>query len=348
MLIERQRLSPVEAVERLAGLQAQVPKPPFVGLWTRIEGFRREQLIGALHDRSIVRATMMRGTIHLVSAEDYRAFRGVLHPMLIRGPLSVIKDKVKGLNFGKVAAEGRAFFAKRPATFDALRVHFAKRHPDWDARAPAYVVRMHVPVIQVPTNDPWGYPAAAEFTLADQWLGSAVSVEEKPAHELVRRYLAAFGPATPADAQSWSGFQKLKDVFEDLRPELVTFRDERKRELFDLPNSPRPGADVSVPVRFLPDYDNAILGHQDRSRIIADEHRPRVVTRNLQIRATFLVDGVVAGTWKAQTSRKTATLVIEPFGKLQRKVRAALEEEGNALLTFMEPDAATHEIRHEP
>lgn len=348
LLLERHSLTPLEAVERLAGLQAQVPRPPFVGLWTRLADFDRRQLLSALHDRTIVRATTMRGTIHLMSAADYRAFRGVLHPMLTRGPVSVLRDKVKDMDFAAVTKAGRAFFKRKPATFDALREHFAELHPSWDARAPAYVVRMHVPLVQIPTGDPWGYPAAATFGLADAWLGSPVSIEAEPAHALVRRYLAAFGPATYADAQAWSGLQGLRTVFEDLRPELVVVRDHRKRELVDLPEAPRPDGDLAAPIRFLPEYDNAVLGHQDRTRIIADEHRPRIVTKNLQIRATYLVDGVVSGMWSMRKKRKTATLVLEPFAKLTKKVRTSLEEEGHALLAFLEPEAATHEILCEP
>lgn len=346
MLLKRQRLTPLEAVERLAGLQAQVPRPPFVGLWTRLEGFERRQLLAALHDKSIVRATTMRGTIHLMSAADYRAWRGVLHPMLARGPVSVLGNKIKDMDVAAVTRAGRSFF-ETPATFDALREHFAATHPTWDARAPAYVVRMHVPLVQIPTGDPWGYPAAAAFGLADAWLGAPVSIESDAAHELVRRYLAAFGPASPADAQAWSGLQGLREVFDDLRPEVITLRDERNRELFDLPNAPRPGADVPAPVRLLPDYDNAVLGHQDRARIIADQDRPRIVTRNLQVRATVLVDGVVSGTWSTQKKRKTATLQLAPFRTWTRTTRAELEQEGEALLTFIEPDASTREIRYE-
>jgi hypothetical protein len=282
-----------------------------------------------------------------MSAADYRAFRGVMHPMLVRGPVSLLRDKIRDMDFAAVTAAGRAFFKKTPATFDALREHFATTHPTWDARAPAYVVRMHVPLVQIPSDDPWGYPAAAQFGLAESWLGAPVSLEVVSAGELVRRYLAAFGPATPADAQAWSGMQGLRDVFDAMREELVTIREGRKRELFDLPAAPRPDGDTPAPVRYLPEYDNAILGHQDRTRIIADEHRPLVVTKNLMIRPTFLVDGVVSGIWSTQRKRKAATIVLAPFGKLAKQTRAALEKEGEALLTFSEPEATTHEIRYE-
>jgi len=209
----------------------------------------------------------------------------------------------------------------------------------------AYAIRMHLPLVQVPTDDAWGFPAASDFALADDWLGKKIPTEEAPAHMLVRRYLAAFGPATPKDAQVWSGLQSLRAAFEELRPELVTFRDERKRELFDLPDAPRPDEDTPAPVRFLPEFDNLVLAHDDRTRVIADEHRPKVTLKNLQVRATFLVDGFVAGAWKVERKKKTATLVLEPFGKLTKKTLTELEREGEALLRFVEEDAEARDVR---
>lgn len=346
MLLERVPLTPLDVVERLAGLQAQVPRPPFVGLWTRLERFARSDLIARLHDRSIVRATMMRGTIHLVSAADYLAFRGLLHASLVRAPESVYRRQLAELDIPALLERGRRFFA-RPATFDALRKHLQEHEPDADARAPAYLVRMHVPLVQHPTDDPWGYPASADFGLAEDWLGAPVSIAPSTPHELVRRYLAAFGPATPADAQAWSGLQSLRGTFEDLRPSLVTFRDERKRELFDLPEAPRPDEDTLAPVRLLPEYDNVVLGHKDRTRIIDDAHRPRISTANLQIRATFLVDGRVAGVWRTEKARRSVTLTLEPFGRLTKVVRQALEREAEAVLEFLEPEAPARAVRVE-
>jgi hypothetical protein len=209
----------------------------------------------------------------------------------------------------------------------------------------AYVIRTHVPLVQVPTDAAWGFPAAADFALADRWLSRKVPTSVTSPEALVLRYLAAFGPATPTDAQAWSGLPALRDVFESLRPSLVTFRDERKREVFDLPDAARPGEDVEAPVRFIPDFDNLVLSHDDRSRIMADAYRSRVTLKNLQVRATFLVDGMVAGTWKSERKRKTAVLVIEPFGSIPKRVKVALDEEGEALLAFLEEDAGERDIR---
>lgn len=345
MLLSRETATAVAAVERLAGLQAQLARPPFVGLWTRIEGFRRTDLLQPLRERQILRATAMRGTLHLMSAADYVALRGALQPMLTRGMQSILRERAQNLEMDALRAEARAFFGGKPATFDALRDHLKAKNPDADERAMAYAIRMHLPLVQVPTDDRWGFPAAADFALADDWLGKEVPTGEAPAHKLVRRYLAAFGPATPRDAQVWSGLQSLRAAFDELRPELVTFRDERKRELFDLPDAPRPDEDTPAPVRFLPEFDNLVLAHDNRTRVIADEHRPKVTLKNLQVRATFLVDGVVAGTWKVDRKKKAATLVLEPFGKLAKKVLAELEREGEELLRFVEEDAQETGVR---
>ena len=345
MLLERAETTALAAVERLVGLQAQVARPPFVGLWTRVAGFRRQELLDLLAGRHVVRATALRSTLHLMSSADFVALRGAIQPALARAMQSILRARAQALDLGALTAEARAFFGGAPATFDALRDHFKARYPEADERAIAYALRNHLPLVQVPTGSAWAFPAAADFALADAWLGREVPAEPAPAHELVRRYLAAFGPATPGDAQVWSGLPGLRAVFEELRPALVTFRDERKRELFDLPEAPRPAADTPAPVRFLPEFDNLVLSHDDRSRVIADEHRPKVTLKNLQVRATFLVDGVVAGTWRIARTRKAAALLLEPFAPLARKTLAALEQEGDALLRFAEEDAATREVR---
>lgn len=345
MLLSREPATAAGAVERLAGLQAQVARPPFVGLWTRLEGFRREDLLAPLRQRQIVRVTAMRATLHLMTAADYVGLRGALQPALARGMQAILRERAQSFDLDAIEAEARAFFGGAPATFDALRNHFKEKDPESDERAMAYAIRTHLPLVQVPTDATWGFPAAADFAMADAWLGTQVSKEPAPAHELVRRYLAAFGPATPGDAQAWSALQGLRAVFEELRPTLVTFRDERKRELFDLPEAPRPAEDTPAPVRFLPEFDNLVLSHDDRTRVIADEHRPRVVTKNLQVRATFLVDGFVAGTWKTERKKKSAVLLIEPFAKIDKKTMAALAAEGDALLRFIEEDAEVREVR---
>ncbi|MEO8197101.1 MAG: winged helix DNA-binding domain-containing protein [Thermoanaerobaculia bacterium] len=345
MLLERADVPVEVAVARLAGMQAQIARPPYLGLWTRLAGFERAALSVALHARRVVRATAWRGTLHLLTDDDLLHFRGALQPMLSRGMQSILRNRVETFDMEELLAAARTFFAAKPATFDAARAHLAARFPVADERAMGYAVRTHLPLVQVPDGSAWGFPAAADFALADEWLGRAIPAGSDGLPELVRRYLAAFGPASVPDAQNWSGIGGLRSTFDALRPALVTFRDARGRELFDLADAPRPDEETPAPVRFLPEYDNLVLGHDDRSRMVAEAQRPRLVTKNLQVPATFLVDGFVAGTFRVERKKKTATLTLTPFDKLAKRDLRALEAEGAALLAFAEPEAATREIR---
>ena len=345
LLLERSPLAPLAAIEQLAGLQAQVPRPPFVGLWSRLKSFDRKELVTLLATKKVIRATLLRGTLHLFSAKDFLAHRGALQPMLAKGAASVLGDRGEGIDLPRLLAKARALLEVGPATFDDLRDRLVEAFPSWNDRAMGYLTRCHLPLVQVPEEgEPWAFPQAARFGLADAWLGKRCAPEAPP-DALVLRYLAAFGPATPADAQAWSGLQGLREVFERLRPKLVTFRDEGKRELFDLPDAPRPDEGTLAPVRFVPDFDNLVLAHQDRRRVLADAHRGSVVTKNLLVRATVLVDGWVAGIWKVERKKAAATVMIESFAKITKKDRAALEEEGERLLGFVEPDAAKRAVQ---
>jgi hypothetical protein len=341
LLLERAQLTPLAAIARLIAMQAQVPRPPFLGLWTRVHGFVREQLRVLLHSRAVVRATFLRGTLHLVTAADFLTFRAAFQPMLNASFRALLKDRVAELDLTALAAFART---QLPSTFEALRPQLVAQFPRHDERALGYAVRMYLPLVQVPTAEPWAFPASAAFDSAESWLAKTLCPELAFA-ALVRRYLAAFGPASVKDAQRWSGIPDLKPAFETLRPELITFRDDKRRELFDLRDAPRPSADQVSPVRLLPDYDNLVLGHDDRRRIIADEHRPALTTKNLQVKATFLVDGFVAGTWTIERKRQAATLTLTPFGKLAKSARSALEAEAEAMLQFVEPDVAERTIR---
>jgi len=345
LLLDRADLDPVGAVERLAGLQAQLARPPFVGLWSRLASFERDDLRRAALDRRVVRATMMRGTLHLVSAADFRRLRGALQPMLDAGLRAILGARVEGVDTGQLLDAAREVLAERPCPFDELRPRLAERVPGADERALGYAVRMLLPLVQLPSADAeWGWEAKAPFGLAERWIDAAPEAGAG-VDELVRRYLAAFGPATPGDAGAWSGLRGMRDVFARLRPELAVFRDERGRELFDLPDAPRPGGDVAAPVRFLPEFDNLVLAHDDRTRVLADEHRPLVTSKNLQVAATVLVDGVVAGTWKGESARGIAVLRVAPFAALPAPARRALEAEGERLLAFTDPGAKGYEVR---
>ena len=337
MLLAREKATVLKAVERLAGMQAQEPKPPFIGLWSRLEGFRREQLVEALDKRRLVRGTGLRGTLHLVSARDYVAFRPVLEPMLERSVTS-LGDRAEGLAMDEILPLARKLLKQRPQPFKELCATLHAESPHVDDRALRRAVRMELPLILVPAEDRWGFPRIADFDLAETWIGKPL--KGKPAPEkLALRYLAAFGPASAADFQTWSGLQGGKALMDGLRPKLASFEDERGRELFDLPDAPRPDEEAEAPPRFLPEFDNLLLAHKDRSRVIADKHRSTVFTKNLRVRATFLVDGLVAGTWEVERKKRVATLKVAPFAKVTKSVARELADEGEALTRFLEEDA---------
>ncbi|WP_049567861.1 winged helix DNA-binding domain-containing protein [Nonomuraea sp. SBT364] len=328
-LLQRHRGSAADVVHRLAGLQAQEPRPPYLGVWTRLAGFGRDELHGELHAGTLVRATLHRATLHLVTAGDYAAFRPLLHPVL-----SAAARRFDGIDTGAVVAAATRLLAEGPHTFNELRPKLLGEFPGADERQLGYAVRMLVPLVMVPTQDRWSFPRDPAFAPAG--VGRALSPEA-----FAERYLAAFGPATAADLQAWSGLGGLAPVLHGMRDRLEVLTGEDGRQLYDLPDAPRPGADVPAPVRFLPDFDTLVLGHADRRRIVADEHRGLVTTKNLRVRATYLIDGFAAGTWQVKRSGKKATLIATPFAPHRPDL---LEEEAMALLAFAEPDATQHTL----
>jgi hypothetical protein len=343
MLLARERTGAVQAIERLAGMQAQQPGPPFTGLWSRIEDFSREDLLRAIAARQVVRATLMRATLHLMSAKDYLALRNGLQPALTWAMKSVLRERAETVGGERLREEALRLLGGGPLTFAGLRPALRKAFPHADERAMGYMVRTLVPLVAVPDGSRWGYPADTRFAPAEAWLGRPLA--PCGPEELVRRYLAAFGPASAADAQTWSSLPGLKEVFESMRGTLMVFRDGNKRELFDLPGGPRPGEDAPAPVRFLPAFDNLVLSHADRSRIVADDHRPNLVTRNLQVRPSFLVDGFVAGIWAVERKKQSAALTLAPFATLPAAAKKQLAAEGERLIRFVEPDAAQFAVR---
>ncbi len=308
-----------------------MPRPPFVGLWSRVAGFEREALHRLVHDRHAVRATLMRGTIHLVSADDFTVMRAALAPVLSRG--------LKRLAGQNVAAVLRHVKKQLPATFGDVRTALAAKFPDADV----YAVRMHLPVVLVPSESRWSYAGNAPFHDAETWLGRGLA--EAGLEALIRRYLAAFGTASVKDAQAWSGVRGLTPVFEAMRGELRTFVDADGRELFDLPDAPRPAEATPAPVRLLPEYDNLLLAFADHARIIEPARRPALTTNNGIVAATFLVDGRVAGTWELARDKGAASIRLRPFTKLSKTALAAVSAEAEALLRWHEPDAARFTIR---
>ncbi|MEV1173259.1 winged helix DNA-binding domain-containing protein [Nonomuraea sp. NPDC049784] len=323
-LLDRHKGGVADIVHRLVGLQAQEPRPPYLGVWSRLEGFARDDLHGALHARTLVRATMWRATLHLVTAADFAAFRPVLEPVL-----AAAARRFDGLDFDAVVAAADRLLAAGPMTFNELRPRLLEEFPGEYDRALGYAVRMLTPLIMVPTEDRWSFPRESAFGLP--------GIPPSPAgvETLIERYLAAFGPATPADVQTWSGLGGLKRIMSGM--DLERLEDFTGRELYDLPDAPRPDGAVPAPVRFLPDFDTLILGHADRTRVLAEEYKGLVATKNLRVKAVYLVDGFAAGTWQIKRTAKRAKLLISPFTSTSLDL---LEEEGLRLLAFAEPDAA--------
>ncbi|MBK9746726.1 MAG: AlkZ family DNA glycosylase [Chloroflexi bacterium] len=347
MLLERAPLTIPEGVERLAGMQSQALSAPYIGLWTRLQTFDRAEMTRLIRERTLVKATLMRATLHLFTAADYLRFRSTIQPALDVSLTAVTGNRDKsGFDPAVVLEEGRAFLAETPRTFADITAQFSARYPTADIGSIRYMLRTQIPLVVVPDGGAWAYPGNPKFTLAETWL--AQPIPQAPAlRELVLRYLAAFGPATVSDAQTWSGLSKLKEVFEALRLELVTYKEEGGRaEYFDLPNQAIPDADTPAPVRFLPEFDNLLLSHAKRTRIISDQYRDRIFgSGNLRISATILVDGFVAGLWTVESAKKTAALVIAPFVPLAPADRDALTEEGERLIRMIDPEAKTHEVR---
>ena len=347
MLLERASLPVPEAIERLVGLQAQSALSPYVGLWTRVQNFERDDLAKLIEDRTIVKATMMRATLHLCTAGDYLRLRATLQPVLTQASDAITKTRGAGFDVDKVVEAARRYISEEPRTFADISTMLTELMPDADVGAMRYAARTHLPLVQVPVSAGWSYPGNPRFALAEEWLGMPVPTDED-IRALVFRYLAAFGPASVTDMQTWSGLAKLKDAFEKLKPDLQTYRDEQGRELFDLPDMPLADladSDTPAPERFLPEYDNLLLSHTKRTRIIADEHRPKVFLPGLRVRATFLVDGFVRGGWKIEKAKGIATIVLEPFEALAKQSRSALSDEAERLVRFVEADAKGYHVR---
>jgi hypothetical protein len=344
MLLKRETVSVTAVLERLVGMQAQLPQAPYIGLWTRLPDFQRRDLADLIVNHTVIKVTLMRATLHLVTADDYRLLRGALRPALEKASGSIVEKREQTFELDEVLEAARLFIDEAPRSFAEISDMLAERWPEVDVGSMRYSVRTHLPLVQVPTNTGWSYPGNPKFALAETWLGKPIPTESN-LDSLIFRYLAAFGPATVADIQTWSGLGKLKEAVEKLKPGLRVYRDEKKRELFDLPDMPPPDGDVPAPERFLPEFDNLLLSHSDRRRVVADEYRSRVYLPALRVAATFLVDGFVAGAWKVEKMKGAATLNIEPFAPLPPSSRAALADEGERLVRFMEPDAKSYEVR---
>ncbi|SIM84391.1 winged helix DNA-binding domain-containing protein [Micromonospora cremea] len=343
LLLDRADLPVLDAVAHLGGLQAQ---EPFVGLWSRLRAFDPAVLSDLLTRRSVVRTHLMRRTVHLLAADDALAWRARHDAMLRQRVLGTYRRELDGVDLDELGAAGLSVMADdEPRTMTELARALTER---WPVPGPRPIGEMLVaaliPMVQLPPRGVWRTRAGARYALLSSWLGREI---DPPAPDgadpvgraLVRRYLAAFGPAATADLRAWCGLAGLPAAVTAMRGELVTFRDERGRELLDLPDAPRPDADTPAPVRFLPAFDNAILGYHDRSRIVDDAHRGLSVAGERAV----LVDGRVAATW----SVAGGTVTVNPLRRLSRADRAAVAEQGRALASFLS-DNESHRVEVAP
>ncbi|MGH9232445.1 MAG: winged helix DNA-binding domain-containing protein [Acidimicrobiales bacterium] len=345
MLLERSSRPVADAVRHLVGLQAQAPWSPYHALWSRLDPFDPHELGAMLTDRRAVRIAIMRSTVHLVTAEDCRFLRPLHAAFLERALLtSTWRTGLDDLDLGAVVAAGRALVEEQPLTFRELGVRLVERWPERDPATLAQAVRALAPLVQLPPRAVWGRTGQVVVTTAEHWLGASLD-ESAALDEMVLRYLAAFGPASVMDVQAWSGLTRLKEVTDRLGDRVRRFRNEAGRELLDLPAAPRPDPDTPAPVRFLPDYDNVVLSHADRSRIVDDDVRRRVQRVDQVLPGTVLVDGRVAAMWSLDRARGAATLVVTPLRPLTGTERTAVGDEGARLLAFTAAEADDHDVR---
>ena len=316
------------AIEHLVGMQAQIPQAPYVGLWSRLENFRAGELSELIESRRAVRGTLMRVTLHLVTARDYRELRPVLDGMIAQRFLSSpFARGLAGADMEELVDLGRRLVEGRPRTRSELRPLLAERWPDRKPDDLVYAISYLLPLVQVPPRGLWRRSGQATLTTSEAWLGKPLAKGTRP-DEMILRYLRAFGPAAPADIRMWSDVPGLRDAIDRLRPQLRSFEDERGRELLDVEDGPLPDPETPVPPRFLPEYDNVLVAYDDRSRVIPPEHHKQVV-RNLGKRP-LLIDGQVRGWWKLERG----SVSIEPFAPLSEHDAAAVRDEADRLLEF--------------
>ncbi|NYI57521.1 winged helix DNA-binding domain-containing protein [Cellulomonas soli] len=360
-------------VDHLVGVQAQNVGSPYVALWSRVEGFTHADLGAALEGRTAARIAAMRGTIHLLGAADALLLPGLVGDLFARDLTRNVahRDALRAVDLAELTARARALVEERPRVTTELGALLAERWPEVPPTTLAYAARGTLPLVQVPPRGVWGRSGATTWTTATSWFGPELvgaapdladpDVRAAQLERLVLRYLAAFGPASVADLQTWSGLTGLRTVVERLRPRLVTFRTApgegpaRGRELVDLPDAPRPPADVPAPARFLPDLDNALLSHADRSRVVGEDARTRLRSPNGVLPGTVLIDGTVGAVWSvarsrlgpregARGTRELATLTVTPLRPTRPAALREVVAEGERLVRFVADDADEHAV----
>jgi hypothetical protein len=332
LLLQRSPMSTLDTLEYLVGMQAQAPFAPYYGLWSRLDGFTSDELSGLLTSRKAVRIVLMRGTIHLVTARDCHRLRPVVQPALDRMLRSnaTYRKPLEALDVAAVVEAAKQLLDAEALTPGEIGARLAEQWPDTPPRSLAEAARSLLPLVQVPPRALWQRSGQVRLTTAPAWLGKP---RGKPLtiDDLVLRYLAAFGPASAADAQTWSGLTRLAEVLD--RIDVVQFKSEGGQRLYDIPDAPRPDPDMPAPVRLVAPFDNILLSHADRTRVISDEHRKRLLSgKNGVFPGTVLVDGFIAGTWELVGKGTSTSMRVQPYLRLRGETLDAMTTEGNHLL----------------
>lgn len=343
-LLDRSDDTVLDALTHLVGLQAQTPNAPYIALASRLKDFDPKLLTALIYDRRVVRIALMRGTIHSVTDSDCLELRPHFARVLERGMRGAFGKQLSGLNLKEVEIAARKLLKKQPLTFDELGKRLSKKWPDRNPDALANAARAVVPLVQVPPRGIWGEGGLALHAPAETWLRRPLCTTPS-LERMINRYLAAFGPATVRDVQAWSGLTGLRPILESMRENLIAFKDEEKKEFFDLPDAPRPDADTPAPPRFLPVFDNVLLSHADRRRILSEDHRKKLFGTAALLEGSVLIDGFVGAKWKVVQEPARAVLTIEQFVQLHNRDREAISQEGAGLLTFALAAIKVHEIR---
>ena len=326
------------AIEHLVGMQAQNPLDPYFGLAARLDHFDPSELAGLLVDRQAVRGQLMRATIHLVTARDWLELRTLLSPVMARTYGSTQFSKhVAGVPLDQLLEYGRGLLEKSPSTRAELHPLLAQRWPVSEATALAQAVTYLLPVIQVPPRGVWGKKGPAKWTTTEAWLGTSPH-QGGSIDGLIFRYLRTFGPASVQDMRVWSGLAGLREIVDKIRPQLRVFRDEGGTELFDVPEGPTPDSDIPALPRFLPEYDNLLLSHANRSRFFQGDLTPPGWVGNV------LIDGFYAGHWKVDAKRGTTRLHIH-VKKPPRDQISDLNEEAGRLLSLIAPHESERDFQ---
>ena len=340
-LLKRAALDSHSAILSLVALQSQIPNPPYIGLWTRLRRFERDDLTALLESRQVVRAPWLRSTLHLVTAADHQRFQAVIQPALARGLRSFFGARAKSLDIDRLIEIAKPYLEAETPAIGALRDKLLEHLPDYDKQAMAYAVRSYLPLVQVPPSGTWGVGTRATYTTAESWLGSA---EPADLSALFRRYLAAFGPASVMDFQTWTGMTSLKSQLAAALEKLVEYRDEAGKVCYDLPELTIENADAPASIRFLPEYDNILIAHKDRARILPEEHRKKVFVSAGRVLGSVVIDGFVGAIWRVRREKACATLEVSLFESPADEALAAIESEGLALLRFIADDAEDYAV----